>query len=75
MTEVGSASVEHDASEKYGGLVPDIESTRRTGSGVGDFNNSETRSENCIRAWRVVLGINIFSLFEASSDEKDLHVH
>ncbi len=67
--------MEHDASEKYGGLVPDIDSTRRIGSGVCDFNNGETRSENRIRAWRVVLGINIFSPFEESNDEKDLHVH
>ncbi len=67
--------MEHDASEKYGGLVPDIESTRRIGSGVGDFNNSETRCENRIRAGRVILGINISSRFEASNDEKDPHVH
>ncbi len=67
--------MEYDASEKYGGLVPDIESTRRIGSGVGDFDNSETRCETRIRARRVVLAINIFSSSEASNDEKNPRVH
>ncbi len=67
--------MQHDASEKDGYLVPDIDSTLSIGCGAVDFNNSEIGYEIRIRAGRVVLGINIFSWFEASNDEKDPRVH
>ncbi len=67
--------MQHAASEKDGCLVPHIKSTLSIDCRAVDFNNSEIRYEIRIRAGRVILGINIFSQFEASNDGKDLYIH